>query len=233
LNSQYELKKKGVSEVIIFCCNDGAVMTSCGKNQCCQESLITMMADPSGAYTEALGMSMTHPGPIGKLGGPRCKRHAMYVENGIVQAVEVAEHPDDPAGDDKPDVTLCDNMLKKIPDLAPEEQQTILPKIEAEKKEDIAAAQKAIDSDKLVLFVKPSCGFSEEALEQLMINGMRPRVFKTTPSQKRGLQALTGQTSMPSAWCKGKYIGGCNDGPEKWHGVKPMLSDGSLKTMHA
>jgi len=172
------------------------------------------------------------PGANLKLGGPRCKRHAMYVENGIVQAVTIAEKPDDPAGDDFPDVTLCDNMLTKIPDLTPEEQKTVSAKIEAERKEDVAAAQKAIDSDKLVLFVKPSCAFSEEALEHLMINGMKPRVYKTTPSQKRGLQALTGVTSMPSAWCKGKYIGGCNDGPEAGHGVKPMLASGALKTMH-
>jgi glutaredoxin-related protein len=193
--------------------------------------MITMMADPSGQFTEALGMSMTHPGPIGKLGGPRCKRHAMYVENGIVKALEIAESPDDPAGDAKPDVTLCENMMSKVPDLAPEEQKAIMAKIEVEKKEDIAAAQKCIDADGMVLFVKPSCVFSEDALEALMSNGIKPRVFKTTTSQRRGLQQLPGSTSMPSAWCKGKYIGGCNDGPQKGQGVKPMLGDGSLKAM--
>lgn len=206
-------------------------MMAWGKNQRCEETLLTMMGDPSGAYTQAVGMSMTDPGPIGLLGGPRCKRHAMYVDNGIVKAVEIAESPDDPAGDAKPDVTLCDNMLKHIPDLKPEEQQKTSPTIEAAKKEDIAAAQKLIDSDKLVLFVKPSCGFSEDALEHLMLNGMRPRVVKTSASMKRGLQSLTGQTSMPSAWCKGKFIGGCNDGPEDWQGVKPMLANGKLKQM--
>lgn len=207
-------------------------MTSWGKDQRCEETLITMMGDPSGAYTEAVGMSMTHPGPIGVLGGPRCKRHAMYVENGVVKAVEIAEGPDDPAGDAHPDVTLCDNMLKHIPDLTPEEQQKMSSTIGAAQKEDIEAAQKFIDSDKLVLFVKPSCAFSEDALEHMTINGMKPRVVKTSASMKRGLQLLTGQTSMPSAWCKGKYIGCCNDGPEDWHGVKPLLENGKLQEMH-
>jgi len=206
-------------------------MTAWGKNQCLEGTIITTMADTQGNLTKMLGMSITHPGPLGKLGGPRCKRHAMYVEDGIIKALEVAEYPDDPAGDANPEVTLCENMLAKVPALSPDEERTILSKIEAEKKEDIAAAQKAIGSDNVVLLVKPSCVFSEDALEAMMSNGIKPRVFKTTPSQKRGLQALTGQTSMPSAWCKGKYIGGCNDGPEKWQGVKPMLADGSLKAM--
>jgi peroxiredoxin/glutaredoxin-related protein len=231
LNQEAELKAKGISEVIIYCCNDGAVMMAWGKNQCVEGSLITMMGDTQGDFTKALGVSMTHPGPIGKLGGPRCKRHAIYVEDGIIKAFEVAAYPDDPAGDAKPDVTLSDNMLSKIPDLMPYEQEQVLADIEAEKEEDIAAVSDAVNSDKLVLFVKPSCTFSEKALEELCANGFRPRVFKTTRSQKRGLQALTGKTSMPSAWVNNTYIGGCNDGIEDWHGVVPMVANGMLAQM--
>jgi len=109
-------------------------MTAWGKNQCLEGTIITTMADTQGNLTKMLGMSITHPGPLGKLGGPRCKRHAMYVEDGIIKALEVAEYPDDPAGDANPEVTLCENMLAKVPALSPDEERTILSKIEAEKK---------------------------------------------------------------------------------------------------
>jgi len=204
-----------------------------GKNQCLEGSIITTMADTQGALTKALGVTMTHPGPCGKLGQPRCQRHAIYVEDGVIKAFEVAAYEDDPAGDSKPDVSLVENMLTKIPDLMPVEKDGALAKIEAEKEQDVKELKAAIASDDLVLFVKPSCVFSERALEELMGNGFRPRVFKTTRSQKRGLQAITGKTSMPSAWCKGTYIGGCDDGAESWHGVKPMVASGALKKMLA
>jgi len=215
----------------VYCVNDGAVMMAWGKNQCVEESLVTMMGDTQGDLTKALGVSMTHPGPIGVLGGPRCQRHAIYVEDGIVKAVEVSASPDDPAGDDHPEATCVDNMLSHVPELPSPAKEEALEKIDAEKERDLTNANAAINSADLVLFVKPSCPYSEEALEELMSNGFNPRVFKVTRSQKRGLQALTGKTSMPSAWCNGAYIGGCNDGIESWHGVKPMLASGKLKEM--
>jgi len=202
-----------------------------GKNQGVEGSLITMMADTHGKLAEALGVQMTHPGPIGKLGAPRCQRHAIYVEDGIIKAFEVAATPDDPAGDAKPDVSLVDNMLTKVPDLMPAAQQAALAKLEAEQRQDVEAAVDAINSSDLVLFVKPSCPFSEDALETMQSNGFFPRVIKINRSQKRGLQALTGQTSMPSAWLKGTYIGGCNDGIEPWMGVKPMIAKGIMQEM--
>mmetsp|Transcript_125200 Transcript_125200/g.220458 ORF Transcript_125200/g.220458 Transcript_125200/m.220458 type:complete len:216 (+) Transcript_125200:511-1158(+) len=206
-------------------------MMAWGKNQGVEGSLITMMADTHGKLAEALGVQMTHPGPIGKLGAPRCQRHAIYVEDGIIKAFEVAATPDDPAGDAKPDVSLVDNMLTKVPDLMPGAQQAALAKLEAEQQQDVRAAVDAINQSDLVLFVKPSCPFSEDALETMQSNGFFPRVIKINRSQKRGLQALTGQTSMPSAWLKGTYIGGCNDGYEPWMGVKPMIAKGTLQEM--
>lgn len=231
MSKEAELKAKGVSEVIVFCCNDGAVMMAWGKNQGCDDSIVTMMADTHGSLTKALGVEMTHPGPIGKLGAPRCQRHAVYVEDGIIKAFEVAASSDDPAGDDKPEVTLVENMLNKIPDLMPAEKEAALKKVEAEKQQDIQAARSAIKLDDLVLFVKSACGFSESALEALQSNGFKPRVVKTNRSQRRGLQSLTGVTTMPSAWIKGTYIGGANDGKESWMGVKPMIANGKIVEM--
>mmetsp|Transcript_115018 Transcript_115018/g.199512 ORF Transcript_115018/g.199512 Transcript_115018/m.199512 type:complete len:94 (-) Transcript_115018:26-307(-) len=93
-------------------------MKAWSKNQGADGSIVTMMGDTHGKLTYALGMAMTHPGPASVLGNLRCKRHAIYVEDGIVKAVEVAEAPDDPAGDSKPEKTLVENMMSKIPNLS-------------------------------------------------------------------------------------------------------------------
>ncbi len=52
------LKALGVSEVIVYCVNDGAVMDAWAKDQGVDQSdagLLTMMGDPSSALTKALG----------------------------------------------------------------------------------------------------------------------------------------------------------------------------------
>jgi len=226
LNKEAELKAKGVAEVIVYCCNDGAVMMAWGKNQGVEGSLITMMGDTQGSLTSALGVTMTHPGPTSVLGAPRCQRHAIYVEDGIIKAFEVAATPDDPAGDAKPDVTLADNMLSKIPD-----QSGTAAKVESDKKKDIQEAEAAIKLSDLVLFVKPACPFCKAALEALQDAGFNPKVVDKTRSQHRGLQYLTGKTSMPSFWVRGEYVGGCNDGSEPWHGVKPLVANGGLRKL--
>lgn len=76
--------------------------------------MLLFLGDPSGAFTEASGMELTHPGPIsvGIIG--RCKRFAMYVDNSVVKYVAIAEGEDDPAGDDDPSVTLYDAILEAI-----------------------------------------------------------------------------------------------------------------------
>ena len=79
-----------------------------------EESLVTLMGDPHATLTKALDLEMTHPGPasVGIVG--RCKRFALYVVDGIVKIVRVAERDDDPAGDDHPDTTLADAMIDAI-----------------------------------------------------------------------------------------------------------------------
>jgi len=93
-------------------------MKAWAEDQGVGDSIITFMADTQGDLTKALGTTMTHPGPASVLGSPRCKRQAIYVDDGEIKAFEVAEAEDDPAGDDKPDVTLVENMLTHIPDMA-------------------------------------------------------------------------------------------------------------------
>lgn len=104
-----------MEEVIIYCVNDGAVMMAWAEDQGVKdESIVTLMGDPYGDLTSALDMELTHAGPksVGIVG--RCKRFALYVENGVVKIVSVAESEDDPAGDERPEVTLADAMITAI-----------------------------------------------------------------------------------------------------------------------
>jgi peroxiredoxin len=88
-------------------------MGAWGKDQGIEDSMITFIADPTSALTKAVGMEMTHEGPVGVgLIGPRCKRHAMWVVDGEVKAVAIAESEFDPAGDDFPEKTLAPALIK-------------------------------------------------------------------------------------------------------------------------
>lgn len=50
------LKAIGIDEVIIYCVNDGAVMKAWASDQGVDKSdLLTMMGDPNGSVTKALG----------------------------------------------------------------------------------------------------------------------------------------------------------------------------------
>lgn len=106
----------------MYCVNDGAVMDAWAKDQGVEQSskgLLTMMGDPSGKVTTALGMTLSHPGPMSVLGYARCKRFAMYLDNGVVKLVRVSEAEDDPAGDDRPEATLAPAVIAAIKELDP------------------------------------------------------------------------------------------------------------------
>ena len=78
------------------------------------KSHVKFGADPNGKFTRALGLCLTHPGPLAVLGTVRCKRSAVYVVDGVVRAVAVSEGPNDPAGDNDPSATCVDAMLNLI-----------------------------------------------------------------------------------------------------------------------
>lgn len=77
-------------------------------------SMITFLADTRSELTQALGVVLDHPGPMGVLGNPRCKRFAMYLDDGVIKVFETSEKPDDPAGDSFPESSCVDNMLEQI-----------------------------------------------------------------------------------------------------------------------
>ena len=78
----------------VYCVNDAAVMKGWALDQKSEGTIVSMMGDPACEFTKACGMEMTHPGPpsVGIIG--RCKRWAMYVEDGVCKHVAVAEGED-------------------------------------------------------------------------------------------------------------------------------------------
>ena len=87
-----------------------------------------MLFQQDGALTEALGLRLTgEDKPYGQFEGPnnalglhsrRCKRAAMYLQDGVVKVLAVAERgpngEDDPAGDDYPEATTIEALLPQI-----------------------------------------------------------------------------------------------------------------------
>lgn len=102
IEKEAELKAKGISEVLVYCVNDGAVMTGWAKDQKIEGTIVKFLGDPRSTITRKLGMVLKHPGPMGVLGNPRCKRFALIIDDGEIKAVEVSEAEDDPAGDNDP-----------------------------------------------------------------------------------------------------------------------------------
>lgn len=100
-------------------------MTAWKKDQGLAASdLIEFVADTDGDLAVALDLVLTGAGkPYGKGDGPnfalgygstRSKRSAMYIVDGVVKVLQVAEKPDDPAGDAFPEVSCIENMLTLI-----------------------------------------------------------------------------------------------------------------------
>ena len=99
--------------MIVYCVNDAAVMASWGDAMKIAGSNLEFLADPNSELTKALGLVMDHPGPVGKLGPNRCKRHSMYVEDGVVKVIALSGFRR-PAGDDDPSNSCIDSVLAKI-----------------------------------------------------------------------------------------------------------------------
>lgn len=114
LKKQDELKKRGIDEVLVYCVNDGAVMTGWAEDQKIEGSNITFLGDPHMTLTNQLGMVLDHPGPHGKGLLGRCKRFGIYLEDGVIKVWNVSEAPGDPAGDDDPSSSAVEGMLADI-----------------------------------------------------------------------------------------------------------------------
>ncbi|CAE7280406.1 FEN1-A, partial [Symbiodinium necroappetens] len=98
---------KGVSDVIVYCVNDTAVMDAWAKDQKIDGSIVSFYGDSGSLLTKEIGLELTHAGVMAALGNPRCKRHAMIVDDMEVKDVWVAASEEDPAGDAKPEDTMA------------------------------------------------------------------------------------------------------------------------------
>ena len=88
IRTKAQFEAKGVDEIICISVNDPFVMRAWGEASGAAEAGITMLADPDGAFTRAIGMEFSAP-VVGLLG--RSKRFAMVVEDGTVTALKVQE----------------------------------------------------------------------------------------------------------------------------------------------
>mmetsp|Transcript_1595 Transcript_1595/g.1666 ORF Transcript_1595/g.1666 Transcript_1595/m.1666 type:complete len:81 (+) Transcript_1595:205-447(+) len=42
---------------------------------------------------------------------------------------------------------------------------------------------------------------------------------------------MTGSRTVPNIWVNGTFVGGCNDGPENWMGIKKLINNGDIKKL--
>lgn len=87
----------------------------------------------------------------------------------------------------------------------------------------------------IVVFSGTHCGFCSAAIGAIKQAGYSSRlsVVNADPEQRRALYDQTSSTSVPSIWVKGRYVGGCYDGPEAWMGITTLIENGKLATMLA
>lgn len=79
-----DLKTKGISEIFCVAINDPFVMAAWGKEHS-TEGKIRMLADPAGAFTDAVDLAVE----LAVLGGKRSKRYSMVIEDGVVKELNV------------------------------------------------------------------------------------------------------------------------------------------------
>ena len=90
IRTKTEFDGKGVDEIICISVNDPFVMKAWGEATGASEAGLTLLGDPQGAFTKAIGMDFDAP-PAGLIG--RSKRYAMVVEDGKVTLLNVEESP--------------------------------------------------------------------------------------------------------------------------------------------
>ena len=81
---------KGVDEVVCISVNDPFVMKAWGEATGAAEAGISMLADGTGAFTAAMGLSFDAP-PVGLMA--RSKRYALMAEDGVVKVLHLEESP--------------------------------------------------------------------------------------------------------------------------------------------
>ena len=90
IRTKEALAAKGVEDVICVSVNDPFVMKAWGEATGATEAGLSMLADGTGAFTAAMGLSFDAP-PVGLMG--RSKRYALMAEDGVVKVLHLEESP--------------------------------------------------------------------------------------------------------------------------------------------
>jgi peroxiredoxin len=89
-------------------------MTAWEADQKTAGTMVKLLGDTRMELTKALGTVLDHPGPMGVLGNNRCQRFSMYISDCKIKAFNLAAAGDDPAGDDRPEVSMAEKMLEDL-----------------------------------------------------------------------------------------------------------------------
>lgn len=90
IRNKDDILAKGVDEIICITVNDVFVVQAWGEATGANAAGITMLADGTGDFTEALGLGFSAP-PVGLM--RRSQRYSMVVEDGVVTALNLEENP--------------------------------------------------------------------------------------------------------------------------------------------
>ena len=84
-----------------------------------------------------------------------------------------------------------------------------------------------VNANAVVIFAKVGCPYCKGAIEILQTHNAN--IVYPTDTQFEELEKLTHSESFPNIWINGVYIGGLNDGPEEWMGLKKIIKDGKFE----
>lgn len=90
IRTKSEFDAKGVDEIICVSVNDPFVMKAWAEATGADEAGLTLLSDPEGTFTKAIGMEFNAP-PAGLIG--RSRRYAMLVEDGTVSLLQAEDNP--------------------------------------------------------------------------------------------------------------------------------------------
>mmetsp|Transcript_1421 Transcript_1421/g.2314 ORF Transcript_1421/g.2314 Transcript_1421/m.2314 type:complete len:100 (-) Transcript_1421:87-386(-) len=85
-----------------------------------------------------------------------------------------------------------------------------------------------VGSNDIVLFQSRGCPYCSSAIGSLQAAGYKPTIVEASREQRQQLLNVTKSRSVPSIWLKGKFVGGCNDGPEPWMGINKILQNNEM-----
>lgn len=90
------------------------------------------------------------------------------------------------------------------------------------------SVSKIVTEHDIVVFQSAGCPYCSNAISHLTSAGYKPDVIEANREQRDELAKATNSSSVPSIWIKGKFVGGCNDGPENWMGITKILRNNKM-----